>query len=158
MIETIKIEVVYPFPPERVWRALTEPTALAEWLMPTADFAPQRGHKFQFRWKPTADWRGIVDCEVIELEAPRRLAYTWRGELNQPATLVTWTLEPVGGGTRLRLEHTGFDSTMQQAAAGAQHGWRRMLEAQLPQVLAQLDAPRRKPATSETLTTSATDE
>ncbi len=85
MIETIRIEVIYPYPPERVWRALTESAALAEWLMPN-DFQPKRGHKFQFRWKPTADWRGIVDCEVIEFDEPKRLTYTWQGEPTRPDT------------------------------------------------------------------------
>ena len=75
----VALDATYPHPPERVWRALTEPSDLAAWLMPN-DFAPVVGHKFQFRAKPQLGWRGIVDCEVLEVDRPRKLAYTWQGD------------------------------------------------------------------------------
>src|SRR5713226_365222 len=108
MKRDIRIEVTYPYHPAQVWRALTDSAELAQWLMPN-DFQPRLGHKFQFRTKPQPGWRGIVDCEVTELDEPRRLSYTWTGEPDKPGTRVTWTLEPIDGGTRLRLEHTGFE-------------------------------------------------
>lgn len=103
----IAVETVYPHPPERVWRALTDPDELEAWLMKN-DFEPRVGHRFQFRDEPRPGWRGIVDCEVLEVEEPRRLAYTWRGDEEGEPTVVTFTLDPADGGTRLRLEHTGF--------------------------------------------------
>jgi uncharacterized protein YndB with AHSA1/START domain len=98
-------EVVYPFPPERVWLALTDPGLLAQWLMPN-DFAPRVGHTFTFRTDPAPGFDGVVRCEVLEVEAPRRLSYTWRG--GPIDTVVSFTLEPVPEGTRLRMEQSGF--------------------------------------------------
>jgi uncharacterized protein YndB with AHSA1/START domain len=108
MSKPITLTRVYPYPPERVWRALTDPAALSEWLMPT-DFEPRVGHRFQFKAFPVPGWRGVVDCEVLELEPPRRMVLSWAGheDMKQP-TRVTWTLEPDGDGTRLTLQHAGF--------------------------------------------------
>lgn len=123
-------------PPQRVWRALTDPDALAEWLMPN-DFKPMLGHRFQFRSKPMPGWRGFVDCEVVELEPPRRLAYTWIGDEDWDApTLVRWTLEPDGAGTLLVLEHTGFKEPWGRSVADMlRGGWDGMLAKRLPSVL-----------------------
>jgi uncharacterized protein YndB with AHSA1/START domain len=131
----VRLERVYAHPPERVWRALTDPQALAEWLMPN-DFQPRVGHKFQFRAAPRGGWRGIVDCEVLEVDPPRRLSYLWQGDPKDRPTVVTWILEPTPEGTRLRLEHTGF-----RGLGGLFHklllgsGWKRMLRTSLPTVL-----------------------
>ena len=104
-MRSIVHEVVYPHPVERVWRALTDPAALSAWLMEN-DFQPRVGHRFQFRTTPTRGFDGIVRCEVLEVDEPRRLVYSWEG--GGMDTRVTWTLEPRGGSTRLRLEHAGF--------------------------------------------------
>lgn len=103
----IHLAVVYPQPIDRVWRALTTSEALAAWLMPN-DFVPEVGHRFTFQTSPQVGWSGVVACEVTELDPPRRVAYTWRGGPELPPTLVSFTLEPLGDGTRLRLDHTGF--------------------------------------------------
>jgi uncharacterized protein YndB with AHSA1/START domain len=105
MTRSIVMEKVFDHPPERVWRALTDSSALAEWLMEN-DFQPVLGHAFTFRTKPGPGFDGIVRCCVTELEAPRRLAYTWGNGPHE--TLVTWTLLPVAEGTLLRMEHSGF--------------------------------------------------
>jgi uncharacterized protein YndB with AHSA1/START domain len=105
MKRDLHFDFTYSYPPEKVWRALTDSDAIAQWLMPN-DFAPRVGHKFQFHTKPAPGFDGIVHCEVLEVEPPRRLAYSWSGgSLN---TVVRWTLEPVPEGTRLQLDHTGF--------------------------------------------------
>ena len=78
MKRDLAFEVVYPHPVERVWRALTDRAALAEWPMAN-DFEPRVGHRFQFRTRPAPGFDGIVRCEVVTLEEPRRLAYTWQG-------------------------------------------------------------------------------
>lgn len=137
----ITLEQTYPYPPERVWRALTDSAAMGEWLMPN-DFEPRLGHKFQFRSKPMPGWRGFVECEVIELIAPRRLGYTWLGadDWKEP-TIVRWTLEPVEGGTRLRLEHANLQEPWgRQLQAMLGQGWKKMLEVKIVHVLEQLDA------------------
>ncbi|MEJ7812078.1 MAG: SRPBCC domain-containing protein [Gemmatimonadaceae bacterium] len=98
-------EAVYPHPAERVWRALTDPAAIAAWLMPN-DFQPHVGHRFQFRATSAPGFDGSVDSEILEIADERRLVYSWqRGGID---TRVIWTLEPLAGATRVRLEHTGF--------------------------------------------------
>jgi uncharacterized protein YndB with AHSA1/START domain len=106
--ESIARELILPHPPERVWAALTDSAMLAQWLMPN-DFAPQLGHRFTFRTQPLPqfDFDGITYCQVVELEPPHRLSYSWRG--GDLDTLVTFELEPIGVGTRLLFVHSGFD-------------------------------------------------
>jgi uncharacterized protein YndB with AHSA1/START domain len=136
MKRDLKFEAVYPYPPERVWRALTDPEAIAQWLMPN-NFAPRLGHKFMFTSKPQPGWDGKTYCEVTELDPPRRLAYTWRG--GPIDTLVTWTLEPVPEGTRLRLEHTGFrgvKALMVSLIMGS--GWKGIVSTHIPAVVARI--------------------
>lgn len=111
----VKLDSIYPSPPERVWQALTDPRRLAQWLLPN-DFAPRLGHRFTFREKR----RPPIRCEVIALEENRRLAYTWQRGSDEPLSVVTWTLEPVGSSaTRVRLTHTGLHA----CAAGYSHPW-----------------------------------
>lgn len=126
----VVVERDLPFPPEKIWRALTQPHLLAEWLM-KADFQPVVGHDFQF----TAGW-GVIDCQVLEVEPQRALAYRWAAQGLD--SVVTWTLVPTGAGTRLRMEQTGFRPEQQQAYRGATAGWPRFF-AGLEQVLARLD-------------------
>jgi uncharacterized protein YndB with AHSA1/START domain len=137
----IVLEQTYPFSPERVWRALTDPAALAEWLMPN-DFEPRVGHKFQFRSKPMPGWRGYVECEVIEVAPPRRLAYTWLGDADwQAPTIVRWTLEPTDGGTLLRLEHTNLQEPWgRELQAMLSQGWKKMLSEKLMRVVERLES------------------
>jgi uncharacterized protein YndB with AHSA1/START domain len=106
MSRDLKFEVIYRHAPEKVWRALTDPQAIAQWLMKN-DFEPREGHKFQFRVEPKPrGCTGIVDCEVLEADPPRRLVYSWCG--SGLHTTVAWTLEPVAEGTKVCLEHNGF--------------------------------------------------
>lgn len=127
---SVVVERELPFPAERVWRALTEPHLMGEWLMETT-FRPMVGARFDFR----ADW-GAVDCEVRELEPERRLAYSWdAGELR---SVVTWTLTPTRAGTRLRMEQTGFAADQPRYYGGAKAGWPRFLDA-LEAVLGRMD-------------------
>ena len=134
MKKDLRFKVVYPHPPERVWRALTDRAALAEWLMPN-DFEPTLGHHFQFRTDPTPGFDGIIDCEIIELEPPRRLAYTWRS--NALDTVVSFTLEPVPAGTRLILDHKGFRGIKARIVGSILgRGWRnKLLGKRLPEFL-----------------------
>lgn len=141
--DSITIEIVYPHPIEQVWRALTDSAILARWLMPN-DFAPRVGHRFTFRTTPEHRWNGVVQCEVVAVEPPRRVAYTWQGG-DLPRTLVTFTLEPSGEGTRLRLVHSGFAAggkaglTVRDILAS---GWNsKVLRERLPSLLDALAEP-----------------
>lgn len=107
-MKSIRREVVYPHPPERVWRALTEPQLVAAWLMDT-DLVAEVGREFTFRTKPAPGFDGIVHCKVLEAVPPRRLVYSWAGGPSRKhTTQVAWTLAREGTGTRLILEHSGF--------------------------------------------------
>jgi uncharacterized protein YndB with AHSA1/START domain len=131
--KSIVVERTMPHPPEKVWKALTTSELVAKWLMAN-DFEPRLGRRFNFRATPIPGaWNGVTDCEVLEIDAPRKLAYSWNasGEQAQGGlkTVVTWTLTPADGGTHVRMEQTGFrpqDEMGRQAMGG---GWPRMVEA-----------------------------
>ncbi len=108
---------------EKVWAALTDSETLAKWVMPN-DFKPIVGHRFQFRQQPYGDWDGIIQCEVLEVEEPHRLSYTWvSGGEN---TTIIWTLqESQEGIIQLHLNQMGFSKD--QAFGGATYGWTSML-------------------------------
>jgi uncharacterized protein YndB with AHSA1/START domain len=117
---------------ERVWRALADSAALAQWMYPN-DFEPRVGHEFTFRVpaKPEVGFDGLtVHCEVTECEPPSRLAFSWSVGGPVVDTRVSFRLEPDGDGTRVFFEHTGFDVTQprgKQALRGAEFGWAKML-------------------------------
>jgi YD repeat-containing protein len=117
--KTVTVERELPFPPEKVWRALTVPHLLAEWLMQN-DFAAETGRRFRF----TADW-GAVECKVLAVEPNKQLAYTW--DAMGLSTVVTFTLSPTTRGTRLRMDQEGFKPGMAQAYGGAKLGWQNFL-------------------------------
>jgi len=138
--QSISMEYDLPYPPAKVWRALTEPELLAKWIM-VNDMRPLVGHSFTFKADPTPWWNGIVNCEVLEVDLHKRLRYSWRsGSESLPLdTVVTWTLTPTpSGGTRLALEHSGFLPANAFAFDGASKGWRHMVGERLGEVLARL--------------------
>lgn len=113
MRHDIIIKWNFPHPPEKVWKFLTDPELLGQWLMKN-DFKPVVGHKFQFHTKPIPKmgFDGIVYCEVMEIVPMRKLVYTWKGGARpgdiRLDTVLTWTLIPQENGTDIILEHTGF--------------------------------------------------
>ena len=127
---SVVVERELPFPPEKIWRALTQPHLIEEWLMKN-DFKPVVGHSFNLR----ADW-GAVDCQVQTVEPNRTLSYTW--DAFGLGSVVTWTLAATSTGTHLRMEQSGFRPDQQQAYQGAKGGWPRFFSA-LEQVLARID-------------------
>lgn len=126
-LRTVTVEREFPYPPEKLWRALTQPHLIEAWLM-KGDFMPVAGHRFNF----TADW-GSVDCEVREIEPLRTLSYTWNAMGLE--SVVTWTLEATRQGTQLRMEQYGFRADQEQAFQGAKYGWNKFF-ASLEQVVA----------------------
>lgn len=116
---SVVVERDIAHPPEKIWRALTQPHLIEEWLMKT-DFVPAAGHRFGFR----ADW-GSVDCEVLDIEENRRLSYSWGDTRLQ--SIVTWTLTPSARGTLLVMEQTGFRPDQPRYFKGATDGWPRFL-------------------------------
>ncbi len=113
---SVVVEREIPFPPEKIWRALTQPHLIEEWLMKN-DFKPVLEHRFTL----SAHW-GSVDCRVTAVEPNRTLSYTW-GAMGL-ASVVTWTLTPTSTGTHLRMEQSGFRADQQRAYQGAKYGWK----------------------------------
>jgi uncharacterized protein YndB with AHSA1/START domain len=134
--ESIVVDYMLNEPPAEVWRALTEPKLLAMWLMEN-DIKPVVGHRFKFRAKPMGNWDGIVSCEVLEVDEPNKLVYSWKGGDGKNEnyghlldTVVTWTLTPsTSGGTKLNLVHYGFDPN-DYAFSIMSQGWKQMLPAE----------------------------
>ena len=131
---SVIVEREMPHPPEKIWRALTEPHLIEEWLM-KSDFKPAVGHHFNLR----GDWGGVLDCEVLAVEPNRTLSYTWNHAHDDPAfdlrSVVTFTLTPTPNGTHLRMEQSGFRPDQKQAIGGANYGWQRFF-GKLEEVLA----------------------
>ena len=129
-IRTVVVERDIAHPPGRIWRALTQPHLIAEWLM-KSDFAPVVDRDFTLE----TSFGGIA-CKVLSLEEGRSLAYRW--DALGLESVVTWTLEPTEAGTRLRMEQTGFRPDQEQAFRGATAGWRRFFE-NLERTLSNID-------------------
>jgi uncharacterized protein YndB with AHSA1/START domain len=132
---SVVVEREIPYPPEKIWRALTQPHLIEEWLMKN-DFQPLVGHRFNFRRDPVPNWNGVIDCEVMAVEPNRTLTYTW-GAFGV-GSVVTWTLTPTSTGTHLRMEHSGFRQDQQQNYQGAKFGWQKFV-GNLAQVLTRID-------------------
>ena len=126
---SVVVDRELPHPPEKIWRALTQPHLIEAWLM-KSDFG-RRGPRLQL---PCG--LGPVDCTVLAIEPPRTLSYTWAAYGLE--SVVTWTLTPTPRGTHLRMEQVGFRHDQEQAYRGAQHGWVRFFDS-LEQVLARPD-------------------
>jgi uncharacterized protein YndB with AHSA1/START domain len=134
---TVVVEREFASPPEKLWRALTQPHLIQEWLMKN-DFKPVTGHRFNLR----GEWGGVLDCEVLAIEPNKALSYTWDFAHDDAAfslkSVVTFTLTPTSTGTHLRMEQSGFRPDQKQAFGGARRGWQQFF-ANLEQVLARTD-------------------
>jgi len=123
---SVVVEREVPYAPEKIWRALTQPHLIEEWLMKN-DFRPAVDHRFNFR----GDW-GSVDCRVLTIEPTETLSYTW--DAMGLESVVTWTLTPTAAGTHLRMEQAGFKPDQNQAYQGAKFGWQKFF-AKLEEVV-----------------------
>jgi uncharacterized protein YndB with AHSA1/START domain len=122
--ESLSFEFELPHSPEKVWRALTEPALLAEWLLPVIGLELEPGAAFTFKTQAYPGWDGTVNCQFVEIETHRRLRYTWTVPVLD--TVVTFTLTPTPTGTRLSLEQSGFASDQKREFGGARYGWKMM--------------------------------
>jgi uncharacterized protein YndB with AHSA1/START domain len=134
-IESISFEFDLPHSPEKVWRALTDPDLLAEWLLPVVDLELEPGAAFTFKTQPYPGWDGIVNCRLIEIEPNRKLSYTWAVPFLD--TVVTFTLTPTASGTRLSLVQSGFKSDQKRESGGARYGWK-LMGGKLVELLARI--------------------
>jgi uncharacterized protein YndB with AHSA1/START domain len=133
--ESISFEYDLQHVPEKVWRALTDPALLAEWLLPVFDLKLELGTPFTFKAEPKPGWDGTVNCRFVEIEAHRKLRYTW--VVGGMDTVVTFTLTPTATGTRLSLVQSGFKPDQKQNFGGARYGWK-MMGGKLVDLLARI--------------------
>jgi uncharacterized protein YndB with AHSA1/START domain len=123
--DRLTFELDLAHPPAKVWRALTDPALLAEWLLPAFDLQLTPGTAFRFQTQAYPGWDGSVQCRMLEIEAERKLSYSWvAGEIVD--TVVTFTLAPTERGTHLSLVQAGFKPEQKQALGGARYGWKMM--------------------------------
>lgn len=127
MRRDIAVEEELPFPIESVWQALIDPVALGEWVMPVDGFAPVVGQRFRFQAPRMPGWDGVINCEVLAVEPRKRMVIRWQGSRMRSPTTLTWTLTPTDTGTRLRIDHQGFEGpTGVLSALMHKSGWRKM--------------------------------
>jgi uncharacterized protein YndB with AHSA1/START domain len=134
-IETISFEFDLHHPPEKVWRALTIPELLSEWLLPVVEGKLEPGSAFAFKTQPYPGWDGTVNCRMLEIEPYRKLSYTWTVPFLD--TVVTFTLTPTASGTHLTLVQTGFKRDQKRESGGARYGWK-MMGGRLDELLAKI--------------------
>lgn len=121
-LTTVRVDRFLPYPPAKVWRALTEPDLIAQWLMPSPDFRLEVGHRYTMTSlpRPNTGYSGTTAAEVLAYETGRMLSVRWTDasdasdasdtpDVSRADWTITWTLEPEGRGTRLFLVHEGFD-------------------------------------------------
>jgi uncharacterized protein YndB with AHSA1/START domain len=136
--ESISFDFDLPHAPDKVWRALTDPALLEEWLLPVVgrDLQLAPGAAFTLKTDPYPGWDGTVQCRMLEIEAHRKLSYRWAagGFID---SVVTFTLTPTPSGTRLHLVQSGFRADQKQNFAGARYGWK-MMGGKLVDLLARI--------------------
>ncbi len=122
--ESLAFEFDLHHAPEKVWRALTDPALLTEWLLPVVGLKLETGASFTFNTQPQPGWDGVVHCRVRDIEVNRKLSYTWVVE--DLDTVVTFTLVPTESGTRLMIVQSGFKPEQKRNFGGARYGWNMM--------------------------------
>ena len=124
--ESLSFEFDLRHSPAKVWRALTDPELLSEWLLPVIGLELEPGAAFTLKAPPQPGWDGTVSCRLLEIEAGQKLSYTWVvGDID---TVVTFTLTPMESGTRLSLVQSGFKPEQKRNFGGARYGWKMMGE------------------------------
>jgi uncharacterized protein YndB with AHSA1/START domain len=124
--DSISFDFDLPHAPEKVWRALTDPALLTQWLLPVFGLELTPGAAFTLKTQPYPPWDGTVACRVLEIEPHKKLSYAWVVSDMGLDTIVTFTLTPTASGTRLSLVQSGFKPAQKQNFGGARYGWKLM--------------------------------
>lgn len=124
--ESITFEVDLHHPVEKVWRALTQPELLKEWLLPVIGHRLDVGAEFHLQAPTQPGWDGKVNCQYLRVEEQRQLSWSWRvGDID---TIVTITLSETPHGTLLHLVQSGFKPHQKRNWGGARYGFKLMTE------------------------------
>jgi len=131
LAHTVRRSILLDAPPEQVWEALTEETALSEWLAAEVELEPCEGGEVVCRDEDGGERRGEVEL----VEEAERLAFTWWREESGPSR-VEWVLDAVAGGTRLTVVETGLLSPASPLLAASWAGPLRRLPLAIGRCLA----------------------
>jgi len=146
MKRDIHLKWFFPHSVDAVWECITDPALMDQWFM-KSNFKPEVGYQFQFRDKPRPGWDGIVYCEVLEIIPNRKVTFNWKGGPRPGVinldTVVTWTLQPVEGGTELTLDHTGFSGFRNLLVSLMMgQGWKKIMPTRFAKVLKAYDGAK----------------
>jgi uncharacterized protein YndB with AHSA1/START domain len=127
---SLEREVAIAASPGTVWEFLVDPQKATRWIGQECSFDPRPGGLYQCAVIPGHTARG----EFVELDAPRRLVFTWGWEPGEDgpnpvppgSSTIEIELVPDGEGTRLRFTHRDLPS--EEAAESHSHGWDHYLE------------------------------
>ena len=133
--DSIAFELELQHSPEKVWRALTDPALLGEWLLPAFGIELQPGASFVLKTQAHPPWDGTVNCKMLEVVVQKKLTYAWVVGAMGIETVVTFTLTPTASGTLLSLVQSGFKREQKQSFGGARYGWK-MMSGKLVDLLA----------------------
>ena len=133
--DSLSLELDLHHSPQKVWRALTDPVLLSEWLLPVAGFKLEPEAAFTLKTQAYPGWDGTVNCRILEIEEQRKLSYAWTVPFLD--TVVTFTLTPTASGTRLTIVQSGFKPDQKQELGGSRYGWN-MMGDRLVDLLARL--------------------
>lgn len=135
VVQDIVVDEVFPHAPETIWKTITSGKLIARWMMEPTNFQPVEGIHFTFKTTPAGAWDGTIRCQVLEVVPNRLFSYAWKGgdagNIGYGSlldTVVTFTLAPERGGTRLRLVHSGFVMPRNETAyENMSGGWKKII-------------------------------
>ncbi len=130
VLATVEIEA----PPERVFRALTDPNEVVAWWGSAETYRTEEwsadvrvGGRWQGRGRSADGKPYSVGGEFVEVDPPRRLVQTWNYDWEGgQSTVLAYKLEPIDGGTRLTVRHTGFGDRRESCRSHGD-GWEMVL-------------------------------
>jgi uncharacterized protein YndB with AHSA1/START domain len=133
--DTITFEFDLQHSPAKLWRAITDPALLSQWLLPVFDLKLEKGAAFTLKTQAYPPWDGTVDCRILEIEAQKKISYAWVVGAMHLDTVVTFVLTPTAAGTHLVVTQSGFKPEQKQNFGGARYGWK-MMGGKLVELLA----------------------
>ena len=127
MTNTVRREVVFPVSPGELWRAITDPVALAEWFANEVELDVRPGGAGVFRWHDGSERRATVEL----VDGERAFGLRWEDEQGR-ATRVRLRLDAVRDGTRLTVTEAPLGP--QAGALAGEWSWGVELLAALPRL------------------------